>query len=328
MLVLLCLSGGFLVALGFLNTVSSSWRDRIKTTIRRVLGPAGPVAKGGPRGEFRPTGEFWTHYELVRQIGTGGMGLVYEAKDLSLERRVAIKKMRDEIRMEPAERARFVLEARTVAALHHLNIVDIYSIVEAEQDVYLVFEYVSGKTLAEVMRGKGPLDFDFALKVLREACQAIDYAHHHKVIHRDVKPSNIMVADDGCVKVMDFGVARQAKDALTKLSMTNTVVGTPPYMSPEQEQGTVCKESDVFALGVIFYEMLANKLPFSGQGAGMLLNKINGRHAPITSVVKRGLPAGLDHVVAKALAPDPEKRYRSPLEFLAAVDAVAASRFG
>jgi serine/threonine-protein kinase len=331
----LCISGGLLVALGLLHIVSASWRDRIQTTIRRVIGGApeavaaeAPVGGGVADLAGGPSGGFWTQYQVTRQIGTGGMGIVYEAKDLSLERSVAIKKMRDEIRTDPAERQRFVTEARTVAALHHPNIVDIYSIIEDEQDVYLVFEYVPGKTLASLISEKGTLDFDAALKVLRGACEAVDYAHRQKVIHRDIKPSNIMVSDDGRVKVMDFGVARQAKDAMTKMSMTNTVVGTPPYMAPEQEQGSVRKESDVFGLGVVFYELLTGKLPFNGHGAGMLLNKINGRLNPLSEQVKYGLPKGLEDVIAKSLAPDPEKRYKTPAEFLAAVEAVGASRHG
>ncbi|MBI3552944.1 MAG: protein kinase [Elusimicrobia bacterium] len=326
-LFVLSIAGGLLVAIGLLHIVSASWREKVRSTLRRVIGAAPQAAAAADAGGA-PVSGFWSQYQVLRQIGTGGMGMVYEAKDLSLERTVAIKKMRDEIRAEPSERQRFITEARTVAALHHPNIVDIYSIIEDEADVYLVFEYVDGLTLGEVLRDKGAMDFDSAVKVLRGACEAVDYAHRQKVIHRDIKCSNIMLAKDGGVKVMDFGVARQAKGALTKMSLTNTVVGTPPYMAPEQEQGTVRKESDVFGLGVVFYELLSNKLPFNGQGAGMLLNKINGRHNPLSSQVRGGLPAGIDEVIAKSLAPDPEKRYRTPAEFLAAVEALASSRAG
>ncbi len=324
-LFVLSIAGGLLVALGLLHVVSASWREKVQSTIRRVIGAA-PQAVAEEEAAGAPLTGFWSQYQVLRQIGTGGMGVVYEAKDTTLDRPVAIKKMRDEIRMDPAERQRFVTEARTVAALHHPNIVDIYSIVEDEKDVYLVFEYVDGKTLGDLLRDKGPLDFDAALKILRGACDAVDYAHRQKIIHRDIKSSNIMISDDGRVKVMDFGVARQAKDAMTKMSLTNTIVGTPPYMAPEQEQGTVRKESDVFGLGVVFYELMSGKLPFNGQGAGMLLNKINGRHNPLSQQVAYGLPAGIDAVIAKALAPDPDKRYRTPAEFLAAVEALAGSR--
>ncbi|MBI4676529.1 MAG: protein kinase [Elusimicrobia bacterium] len=307
------ISGGLLAALALLHLVSASWRERMSTAARRLL--------GGPAAAPQAAGGFWTKYRLVGAVGTGGMGVVYEALDSSLDRRVAIKKMRDEIRLDRRERERFLQEARTVASLRHPNIVEIYSIVEDGGDIYLVFEFAVGKTLHEVLSESGPLPFEKAERILKDACEAVGYAHAHKVVHRDIKPSNIMVTDEGA-KVMDFGVARQAKDAATKV-MTNTVVGTPPYMAPESEQGTVGPQSDVYGLGVVFYEMLAGKLPFAGVGAGMLLNKINGRFTPPSQAVQ-GLPAGIDEVMARVLAPDPARRYRTALEFISAVRSLKA----
>ena len=329
-LALLSGMGGILIALGILHVVSASWREKVNMTIRRVLAPADAAgsdesaatasAQPGP-----PGAAFWLQYELVKEIGLGGMGVVYEAMDRSLERRVAVKKMRDEIRIDPHERRRFVNEAKLVAQLRHPNIVDIYAIVEEGQEVYLVFEFVSGRTLHDQIKSEGPLSLEAARGILHAASEAVEHAHAAQIVHRDLKPSNIMITDDGRIKVMDFGVARQAKDAITKMSMTNTVVGTPPYMAPEQEQGTVRRESDVFALGVCLYEMLTGHLPFSGGGAAMLLNKLNGKHIPPTQR-NPDLPAGLDEVIAKALVPDPDKRYRTPGELVAALDAVIASR--
>ena len=323
--ILLSLSGGLIMALGILHIVSASWREKVNATVRRVLGKTREVGAGASAEASQPAAGagFWGQYELLSTLGTGGMGVVYEARDLSLDRKVAIKKMRDEIRADPAERRRFVTEARTVAGLHHPNIVDIFSIVEDGGDVYLVFEHVAGKTLSQKLVD-GPLPFDEARTVLRGVCEAVDYAHSRGVIHRDLKPSNVMLTEAGEAKVMDFGVARQAKDAVTKI-MTNTVVGTPPYMAPEQEQGTVRKESDVFALGVCFYEMLTGELPFAGSGAGMLLNKLNGRLTPISARLGARTPAGLDAVLAKALAAAPEQRYQSAAQFSAAVEALSAA---
>jgi len=326
-LAVLSLSGGLLIALGVLHVVSASWREKMRMTVRRVLGPA-PAAAGadGAAADSPSMGAFWTQYELVKEIGLGGMGVVYEAMDRSLERRVAVKRMRDEIRLDPDDRRRFVAEARMVAQLHHPNIVDIYAIVEDGNDVYLVFEFVEGRTLHDALKSGGAMDLPRAARVLKEVAAAVAHAHERGIIHRDLKPSNVMLTPDGRVKVMDFGVARQAKDAMTRHSMTNTVVGTPPYMAPEQEQGTVRKESDVYALGVCLYEMTTGMLPFNGVGAGMLLNKLNGKWVP-PSQRSPSLPASFDAVIARALAPDPDKRYRTPAELVAAVDSlITASR--
>ncbi|MBI5883924.1 MAG: protein kinase [Elusimicrobia bacterium] len=262
-------------------------------------------------------------YEIVRQIGAGGMGIVFEGRDRSLKRKVAIKKMREEIRLDRKERDRFLVEAKTVAALHHPNVVDIYSIVEADEEVYLVFEYVSGGTLFERITAGGPMSLDGAVPVFQGIAAALDAAHGRGIIHRDLKPSNIMIDDEGCVKVMDFGVARVAKDAAVKFSMTNTVMGTPPYMAPEAETGVVRKEADVYSMAICLYEALTGRQPFAGVGAGMLLNKTNMSFAPATRVVA-SLPAGLDAVFAKAFAADPDKRYVSAGEMMRALEAVAA----
>ncbi|MFI5363183.1 MAG: protein kinase [Elusimicrobiota bacterium] len=321
-LAILSTVGGLLIALGVLHVVSASWRERTLTTVRRVLGsPASrPPAAAAVAA---PGGSFWSQYEVIKEIGLGGMGVVYEATDRSLDRRVAVKKMRDEIRLDPDERRRFVTEARLVAALHHPGIVDIYGIVEDGMDVYLVFEFVEGRTLHDVLKSGGPLDLPRARFVVKQIADAVEHAHGRNIIHRDLKPSNVMLTPEGRVKVMDFGIARQAKDALTRRAMTNTIAGTPPYMAPEQEQGNVRRESDVFALGVCLYEMTTGFLPFTGSGAAMLLNKLNGKLIPACQR-NPALPAGFDAVVARALAPDPDQRYRTPAELVAALDALLA----
>ncbi len=329
-LAVLSAMGGILIALAILHVVSAGWREKVNLTIRRVLAPSDAVGSDSPVSVATPLpsspgAAFWLQYELIKEVGLGGMGVVYEAQDRSLERRVAVKKMRDEIRIDPHERRRFVNEAKLVAQLRHPNIVDIYAIVEEGQEVYLVFEFVSGRTLHDLIKADGPMSLDTARGVLHYAAEAVECAHAAQIVHRDLKPSNIMITDDGRIKVMDFGVARQAKDAITKMSMTNTVVGTPPYMAPEQEQGTVRRESDVYALGVCLYEMLTGHLPFTGGGAAMLLNKLNGKHIP-PSQRNPALPAALDEVIAKALIPDPDKRYHTASELVAALDAVIAQR--
>lgn len=310
--VLIALAGGLLMALGFLHILMPGWS---RTATRRV---AEAVIGKNESPEVVISGTF----KIVRQIGSGGMGTVYEAFDLNLQRPVALKKMRAEIREDLRERQRFLKEARTVAGLRHPNIVEIYAIVEEASEISLVFEYVEGRTLHQMLAEKGHFGFSEVRKILKDVCEALQYAHAHRVIHRDLKPSNIMIARSGAVKVMDFGIARQVKDVVSRL-MTNTIAGTPPYMAPEVEQGMVGGEADVYSLGVCLYELLAGDVPFTGIGAGMLLNKMNMNFKPLSSSVP-GLPPGIDELMARALQPEPAKRIRTPAEFLAAMESLAA----
>jgi tetratricopeptide (TPR) repeat protein len=319
------LVGGLLLALGLLSTVLAPLKDTVVSAFTKserraapgAVATAQPASAGGNVG-----GLIRGQYEISRQIGAGGMGMVYEGTDRSLGRRVAIKKMREELRVNPRERERFIIEAKTVASLHHPNIVDIYAIADEGEDVYLVFEYVDGKTVHDLVQAAGRLEPAEAVRVTRAMGEALTYAHSRGVIHRDMKPSNVMRTQSGQIKVMDFGIARMAKDALTRYSMTQNVVGTPPYMAPEQEQGVVRKESDVYSLAICAYEMLTGKLPFIGMGAGMLMNKINMSYIPPARAIA-GLPDSLDEVFLKAFQADPDQRYRTPQEFVAALEAAA-----
>lgn len=251
--------------------------------------------------------ELDAQYDITGPLGEGGMGMVYKGWDKVLKRPVAIKKLRGELQANPRERDRFLKEAEMVASLHHPHIVDIYTIIRDAADTYLVFEYVSGMTLHELLnespgRRLAPAR---ALEILRQISEAVDHAHARHVIHRDLKPANVMLADGGWVKVMDFGIARQVLDSL--LTTTNTIVGTPAYMAPEQAMGAVVKESDVFALGVTLYEMLTGALPFKGPGE--MGDKREARFAAPSELVA-DLGRAIDEVARKALSPRPEERYR------------------
>lgn len=323
-LLVYCLAGGLLIALGLSH---KDVAERATTTARRLF--TGGAATGERGAEPAPAApapstNFWARYDGAREIAKGGMGIVYEATDKNLGRRVAVKKMREELRTDPRERERFLKEARTVASLQHPNVVQIFEVVEDGLDAYLVFEFVDGETLHDRLRRLKRLSLPDTAKILAGVCAAVECAHGRAMTHRDLKPSNIMIARDGLVKVMDFGIARHAKDALTKLSMTNTVCGTPPYMAPEQEQGMVCKESDVFSLGVLAYELLSGALPFEGAPGAMLLAKMSGRYEPVAKRVKE-LPAGVDEALARALRPDPAKRYRRPSELATALEALSSA---
>ncbi|TBR16837.1 serine/threonine protein kinase [bacterium] len=303
--------GGILIAVGLLRAAQT----------RAPAAPASPGPVGLSNGLLAGT------YRMGARIGSGGMGIVYEALDVNLERKVAIKKMREEIGADPRERERFLREARTVAALKHPNIVEIHAVVGDGQDVYLVFEHVDGHTVTEYLQAYRSIPFDQAVRVVQGAAAALDYAHARGVVHRDLKPSNIMITREGVVKVMDFGVARQAKDTMGAIGSTETVAGTPQYMAPEQETGSVRAESDVYALGVCLYEMVTGALPFQGVGVTMSLNKTKRAYTPASRALP-GLPPGTDQVLDWALDPDPEKRCKTPLRFAQAAEALLRPRVG
>lgn len=263
-------------------------------------------------------------YELGREIGAGGMGVVYAGRDLSLDRPVAVKRMREEFRWDARERARFVTEAKLVAKLKHPHIVGIHAIVEHEKEVYLVFEYIPGRTLHELSQGLPP-SFEKSRDLFRGVAAALDYAHGLGVIHRDLKPSNLMVDDAGRIRVMDFGIARLTEEALSRRSKTNTVIGTPLYMAPEQEQGVIRKESDVYSMAVCLYEVLTGRPPFNGSAAGLLMNKIKKNYEPASKLAP-ALPAGLDEIFAKALDPDPDRRYSTATRLMRDLESLESRR--
>ncbi len=262
--------------------------------------------------------ELNSQYKIVKKIGEGGMGTVYEGYDKTLKRTVAIKRLRPELQKNPRERARFIKEAELVAALQHPHTVQIYTIIQDDEDTHIVFEYIAGQTLHEVINGSPGrhLEVRRALELLRQIAEAVDHAHGRHVIHRDLKPANVMIDGQGWAKVMDFGIARQVADSLVHTT-TNTIVGTPTYMAPEQSMGEVKKESDVYALGISFYEMLTGGLPF--KGSEDLNDKISGRFlAP--SMLLPGLPRAIDAVIAKAIAPRAEDRYHSCMDMYRAAE--------
>ena len=249
---------------------------------------------------------FVNQFALVRKVGEGGMGEVYEGFDRTLKRKVAIKKLKTASDMTDEAREQFLNEARTVASLHHGNIVDIYSVFESGGSMFLVFEYVEGVTLGDKLDKEGRLPLDEAKTVFKFICRALEYAHSNDIIHRDLKPGNIMISSDRTVKVMDFGIARRA-DAKTSQKISS---GTPAYMSPEQRTGAVRKESDIYSLGICLYETLTGHLPWDLEG----VDRANPKIIPPSEIVA-SLPHGIDKLLQTALEPDPDKRVRSASEF-------------
>ncbi|TBR25601.1 serine/threonine protein kinase [bacterium] len=277
-------------------------------------------------------------YRLSRVVGRGGMGEVWEAVDQSLGRVVAIKNMSAELGALGAQGREFYLkEARTVAALHHPNIIGIYAVLDLPQGLFLVFEFAKGKTVQHVLAESRRIPLAQCAALLRPTCDALDFAHARGVVHRDLKPANIMVTDQGFVKVMDFGIARRIDETVAApgaapahkrdargliMDHTQTVVGTPAYMAPEAEQGLVTQVSDVFSLGVCLYEMATGRLPYPGDATTAA--KLARQYVK-ASVEGPGLPPGLDDLLADCLDPDPGTRLPSAKEFSRRLDALVAS---
>jgi tetratricopeptide (TPR) repeat protein len=278
-------------------------------------------------------------YQLTRIIGKGGMGQVWEAKDKSLDRIVAVKKMVIDGEFQEQARGMYLKEARTLASLHHPGIVDIYEILDLPEGLFLVFELLSGKTVQHILAEQRRIPFAKARDILRPVCDALEFAHASAVVHRDLKPANIMVTDPGYIKVMDFGIARRifegggAANAAVVQAMTGgsggnaspiqqartqTIAGTPAYMAPEAEAGVVTSALDVYALGVCLYEMVTGELPF---GQTDLVSKMNKLYVTAGAKVP-GLPPELDALIDRALDPNVETRMRTAAEFRQALAAV------
>ncbi|MBI4346160.1 MAG: serine/threonine protein kinase [Elusimicrobia bacterium] len=262
------------------------------------------------------------NYRLEREIGRGAMGRVFEATDVTLRRKVAIKRLRDELLASEKELDLFLSEARLVASLKHPNIVEIFSIVKERGELFLVFEFVSGKALHALLQERGRLPWDAARRVAADVGAALDYAHDQKIIHRDLKPANVMIGADGRAKVMDFGIAHRSSGTVAHLTRTEAW-GTPPYMAPEAELGRVARESDVYSLGVCIYQMLTGKLPF--EGPNFLAQKREMKIAPVSSF-DASLGPAVDQALFKALQPEPDARFHSAAQLLAGLDAALPGR--
>ncbi|HEX2589205.1 MAG TPA: Stk1 family PASTA domain-containing Ser/Thr kinase [Gaiellales bacterium] len=252
-------------------------------------------------------------YRLERRIGTGGMADVYLAEDETLHRQVAIKILADRYTQDEGFVERFRREATAAAGLNHPNIVSIYDRGESDGTYYIAMEYIDGPTLKEEITSRAPLPEAEAVGYAQQVLQALEFAHRRGVIHRDIKPHNMMLTEDGLLKVTDFGIARAANQV--EMTEVGSIVGTAQYLSPEQARGqTVGPQSDIYSLGVVLYEMLTGEVPFTGSSAvEIAMKQVNERPVP-PSQKNRLISPAVEAIVMRALAKDPAMRFRSARE--------------
>jgi len=276
-----------------------------------------------------------SHYRILEQLGEGGMGVVYLAEDTLLGRRVAIKTLHSRTGHDPQFRGRFLREARAVSALSHPHIATIYDYGETEDgEPYIVMELIKGSTLGELMLTE-KLTVGRSIEIIKQVGEALAEAHHHGIIHRDIKPTNVAINERGRVKVLDFGLAKQVaflsdsdsdpeqQTLLVSHTREGVIVGTPLYLSPEQALGNqIDARSDLFSLGGLLYECIAGKPPFFGKSTADICAKVLRDDPTPPSSLNRDVPQDLDRVTLKCLAKEPEARYQTADDVVAALERI------
>jgi serine/threonine-protein kinase len=254
-------------------------------------------------------------YELLARVGGGGMALVYKARDNLLNRYVAVKVLRQQFMHDEDFIRRFRREAQAAASLSHPNIVSIYDVGQEEDAHYIVMEFVDGPNLNEIIRERAPLQVEEAVKIASQICDALDHAHMNQIIHRDIKPHNILIGLGGRVKVTDFGIARAVTSST--ITQTGSVVGSVHYFSPEHAKGVATGEkSDIYSLGIVLYQMLTGRLPFLGESPISVALKHLQEPFERPRAVNPYIPQSVENIILRAMRKNPQERYHSAREML------------
>jgi eukaryotic-like serine/threonine-protein kinase len=260
-----------------------------------------------------------SRYLVSRKLGEGGMSDVYLATDTLLNREVAIKILRQELSIDPVNLLRFQREANAASKLNHPHIVEIFDVGEEDGRHYIVMEVVRGKTLKELIQQRGALDIKEAIFIMRQIISAVGHAHTHNIIHRDIKPQNILVKDDGSIKIADFGIA-MAMDA-TQLTQVDSVMGSVHYMAPECARGEIASvQSDVYALGIVFYELLSGQVPFAAEVSVQVALKHMQEEFPSVRSFNPSIPQSIENIIFKATAKNKTLRFESANEMLLSLE--------
>ena len=259
--------------------------------------------------------EIDNRYQILSLIGQGGMADVYRAKDKILDRVVAIKVLRSKLSEDPMVLVRFQREASAASRLSHPNVVDIYDVGEYEGMHYIVMEYVRGRTLKQLIMQRGALNFTEALDIMKQLVGAVIAAHQKNIIHRDIKPQNVLIKDDGTIKITDFGIA-VASDSV-QLTLNNAVMGSAHYLAPETAQGKEPTEQvDIYSLGIVFYELLTGTVPFKGQTPTEIAIQHLRVSMPYVRDFNPSIPQSVENIILKATAKDPLERYAHASDML------------
>ncbi|RED65918.1 Stk1 family PASTA domain-containing Ser/Thr kinase [Cohnella lupini] len=254
-------------------------------------------------------------YELLARVGGGGMALVYKARDLLLNRFVAVKVLRQQFTHDEDFVKRFRREAQAAASLSHPNIVSIYDVGQVEDTHYIVMEFIDGANLNEIIRERAPFQADEAVKITSQICDALEHAHHNQIIHRDIKPHNILMGNNGRVKVTDFGIARAVTSST--ITQTGSVIGSVHYFSPEHAKGVATGEkSDLYSLGIVLYQMLTGRLPFLGESPISVALKHLQDPFEQPRKVNPYIPQSVENIILRAMRKNPQERYQSAREML------------